>query len=322
MKDDGSDMTDQEVDLEVASHALTPPQISLIQQRKGHAKKYYLSKTIEALTSGTLQPPAPKPVGTSAMTRREAAGLINPSHKAPSVRPLFRSAAVSPPPSDRSEEDWLFSPSRRFEVHTPTHTHPPQIVQGHSSTVMGHGGPGREDAVDYWNRIGHTLPRQQNLIHNRQASIYHGLESKQRSAQSGGQTTSRYMSPGPTTGSHPSYYDSTHPGFNPAVPWTHYVPDQYGSMVPFMSATASSQTSTAPPQPQPPTQPPSPLPAVPPLSLPPPPLISQPPVVAQLPTAPPSTQQAPQLLPSVRSLFPDLFPTQSPSTQDDGMDTS
>lgn len=311
MKDDGTDMTDQEVDTEASKHNLTPQQIGLVQQRKGHARKYYLSQTIAALTSGTLQPQTPKAnAGTRTMTRREAAGLTNPSHTAPSVRPLFLNAAVSPQPSNRSEEDWLFSPSRHFEVHTPTHTQPPQIVQGHSNTVMGHGGPGREDAVDYWNRVGHTLPRQQNSAHNRQASIYHGLESKQRSAQSGGQTTSRYLSPNPTRGSHPSYYDTTHQDFNPNVPWTQYVPNQYGSMAPLMSALPS-QTSTAPPQSS--TQAPTPLPVIPPLTLT-PPMLSQPQLSTQPPTAPSSTSQPQQQLPSFQSLLSGINLPQTPST--------
>jgi hypothetical protein len=253
------------------------------------------------------------------MSRREAAGLTNPSHTASSVRPLFLNAAVSPQPTKRDEADWLFSPSRRFEVHTPTHTQPPQIVQGHSNTVMGHGGPGREDAVDYWNRIGHTRPRQENLAHNRQASVYHGLEDSHRSAQSGGQTTARYMSPGPATGSHPSHYDSSHPDFNPRVPWT-----QYSSMMPALTTSTTSsqppQGSSAPSQPQQVQGPPQPS-FMPPLFLP-PPMTSQPQFLAQLPMAMPQpTAQTPQL-PSVRSLFPGLFPTQSSSTPDEEMDNT
>ncbi|XYI02611.1 hypothetical protein ACMHYB_23800 [Sorangium sp. So ce1128] len=161
-------------------------------------------------------PPPPPTTGT--WTRREASGFINPAHTAMSVRPLFLGAALSPVDTTRQEVDWLFSPSRRFETFTPTHTQPPIIVTGHSNTVMGH----NPDAVDRWNNYGHTQTRAQNRFENSQASFYHGLEDRARSNASGGATTARYMSPNASLGSHPSHYDTTHVDFNPNVPWTTY----------------------------------------------------------------------------------------------------
>ncbi len=156
------------------------------------------------------------PLGLTVNTRREASGFVNPSHQHANMRPLFEKAAVSPVNSTRPLNEWLYSPSRRFYTHTPTHTQPPGITQGHSNTVMGH----NPDAVSRWNDYGHQQPRTDNFTENRRASLYHGLEDRASSNASGGGTKERYLSPSPTIGSHPSYFDVTHPDFNPRNPWS------------------------------------------------------------------------------------------------------
>jgi hypothetical protein len=147
-------------------------------------------------------------------SRRNAAGYKNPSHKHPNMMPLFENAALSPVDTTRNKKDWLYSPSRRFNTHTPTHTQPPKIVKGHQNTVMGH----KPDAAEKWNTVGHKQSRKDNMHYNRQTSSYHGLEEAKKSAASGSKTD-RYNSPSPSKGSHPSYYDRTHPNFNPSNPW-------------------------------------------------------------------------------------------------------
>lgn len=148
-------------------------------------------------------------------TRRAAAGYENPKHQHSNMRPLYENAAVSPVDTTRPLNDWLYSPSRRFNTYTPTHSQPPIIVKGHSNTVMGH----QPDAVTHWNTIGHTQPRASNFQHNRQTTTYHGLEERGRSNASGGATTERYRSPSPSIGSHESYFNVNHSQFNPRNPW-------------------------------------------------------------------------------------------------------
>ncbi|MBE9215062.1 hypothetical protein IQ247_20745 [Plectonema cf. radiosum LEGE 06105] len=163
------------------------------------------------------------PSGKSPHSRREAAGYKNPSHDHGNMMPLYEQAAVSPQDPSRTKKDWLYSPSRRFYVHSPTHTAQPQIVQGHSNTVMGH----KPDAAQHWNTIGHKQTRKANQQHNKETSSYHGLEDARASAASGSKTD-RYQSPSPSIGSHPSHFDVRNPDFNPRAPWTHKLRESDG----------------------------------------------------------------------------------------------
>ena len=165
------------------------------------------------------------PTGKELYDKRNAAGYKNQSHDHKNMMPLYEKAAVSPQPPNRNKKDWLYSPSRRFETHTPTHTNPPRIVKGHTNTVMGH----KPDAAQHWNDVGHKQSRKDNQEHNKQTSSYHGLEDSKASAASGSKTD-RYGSPSPSIGSHPSHWDVTHPEFNPRVPWTKHLrqPDGKG----------------------------------------------------------------------------------------------
>ena len=169
-----------------------------------------------SFNAATAVYPSP-PKGGKLKTRRAAAGYINPPHNHPYMRPLFKNAALSPRDPTRTEEDWLFSPSRRLNTYTPTHRQPPVVVRGHSNTVMGH----HPDASSHWNVTGHKQPRWQNQQYNYQTTTYHGLEESRSSAASG-HLAARYLSPNASLGSDPSYYLSTDPGFDPKVPWTKY----------------------------------------------------------------------------------------------------
>ena len=215
--DNGTQMDATQIAAVTSANALlTPAMLVEIDRRAGHLTPYILSKTIRSLTSGSVQPHVPS-ASASGWSSRTSAGYVNPSHPALSVRPLFRDAAPSPLPlgtePDTAEEwDFLSDPARRFLTYSPTHTSPPVTVYGHQETVMGHG---PVDAVDDWNTIGHTRPRHENMAHNRDPGIYHGLEERHASARSGGNTTSRYVTPSAAIGSHPSYYDPNDPGYDP-----------------------------------------------------------------------------------------------------------
>ncbi|MHC5778216.1 hypothetical protein [Nostoc sp.] len=178
-------------------------------------KPVQLAKAAKTNTPKTIRKRKKNPLGLKVDTRRDASGFVNPGHKHSKMRPLFENAAVSPRDHTRPLDDWLYSPSRRFFTHTPTHTQAPGITQGHSNTVMGH----NPDAVSRWNTYGHKNPRKDNFDENRQTSFYHGLEDRASSNASGGATKEGYLSPSPTQGSHPSYFDVRHPDFNRRNPW-------------------------------------------------------------------------------------------------------
>jgi hypothetical protein len=233
--EDGNEMSDTELESAIATAGVSVDEANYLRYRHGLSGRFYFSTILAQARAGARAP------DSNRVNARTAAGYVNPSHMAPSVRPLFLDAALSPRDTNRDEEDWLFSPSRRFEVHTPTHTSPPEVVHGHGNTVMGHG---PVDAVDDWNSVGHTRPRNANLAHNRDASIYHGLEDYRRSASSGGRTTSRYVDPSPALGSHPSHYDQAQA--LSGAPWPLYT-NVNGAYVPSSSVPAASAHSAATP---------------------------------------------------------------------------
>lgn len=235
MKDNGTDMSDAELETAISTQGASADEAAYLRYRHGLGGRFYFSTVFRQARSGQRAP------DSNRVSARTAAGYVNPSHTASSVRPLFLDAALSPRDTSRDEDDWLFSPSRRFEVHTPTHTSAPGVVHGHSNTVMGHG---PVDAVDDWNSTGHTRPRTTNLAHNRDHNIYHGLEDAHRSAVSGGHTTSRYMDPSPALGSHPSHFDEAQA--YPGAPWPLYRLVN-GTYVPVASAPAASSSATVMP---------------------------------------------------------------------------
>lgn len=260
-----SAMSEQDLATAIAAHPkgaqLTPAMHGEIRRRHGHANQgYHLHNTIAGLLSGDIAPKPPPADGPKPQSRRVAAGLVNLPHMHANMMPLFAAAANTPPPSPavRSEREHLESPTRHFNTFTPTHTQPPVLVQGHGNTVMGHG---PEDAVDYFNRVGHTQSRAQNQEHNSSAAIFHGLEEYHASAKSGGETKARYRSPSPTHGGHPSYWDRSHPDFDPRVRWhtyanatdaqngIRYVPPVTAAIVPQVPVLAKP-TPLHPPAPQ------------------------------------------------------------------------
>ena len=125
------------------------------------------------------------------------------------MMPLFENAAMSPVDTTRDKEDWLYSPSRRFQTYDPTtRVADSTPTLGHSNTVMGHD----EGASNYWNREGHKHPPSHMRQYNQQLSSYHGLEQRAKSNQSGGGTPN-YIHPSRALGSWRGYWDSSHPDF-------------------------------------------------------------------------------------------------------------
>jgi hypothetical protein len=317
----GQRMTDDDLETEMkADGKLDDAMKDFIRLRHGHGRKYIYRHTAAGLVDGSIKPPAPSSSSSSSsskkISRREASGLTNLPHFDSRMMPLFERAVHTPLPSSssRSLRDHLESPNRQFNVYTPTHTQPPKLVKGHGNTVMGHG---PEDAVDYFNREGHKHTKSDNKAHNSSASVYHGLEDKHASASSGGSTVSRYMSPSPTHGSHPSYYLRDHPQFNPRNPWHSYANQQdaqnrkrYVSPPPIKSSSSSSSSTSSLPPPV--------------SSLPTSSSLSQPTTLSSMPssqtTLPPPTlpfgqPSQPPLFPSISSLSQPTTLSSTPSSQ-------
>jgi RHS repeat-associated protein len=145
--------------------------------------------------------------------RRDAGGYINPKHLHGNMLPLWRAAAVSPPPKFKrgDEVKWLGNPRRRFATKTQS-GQPLGIIYGHSGGVLGH----NPSAGAHWNSTGIYQPRDSNLQHNRQTSSYHGIEPSTYSSASGSREP-RYSSPNPAQG-HRSYWDRNDPNFT-GGPW-------------------------------------------------------------------------------------------------------
>jgi hypothetical protein len=163
------------------------------------------------------QNPPPKPK----KDRREAAGYKNPSHDHDNMIPLWRDAALSPipfPQGSQQEKTHLMDSQRHFRTRTPNGTRT-EDIQDHSNGILGH----KPDASEDWNNHGHKRSRAENSAHNRETTTYHGIETKARSNQSGS-SAQRYMIPDPTTGSHPSHWKTTDPGFKNDVPWPTWTP--------------------------------------------------------------------------------------------------
>lgn len=162
-----------------------------------------------------------------AKRRRTGAGFDNPSHDHSNMTPLWRAAAVSPIPfasGTPAEKNHLMDPARHFNT-LDSSGQPTRVkIQGHSNGVLGHS----EDASAYWNRVGHTQLRSDNMLHNRQTSTYHGIEEKGASAASGS-SVAGYRSPSPSR-SHRSHWDSNDPNFKPGHfhPF-HAIPPTVGS---------------------------------------------------------------------------------------------
>jgi hypothetical protein len=153
--------------------------------------------------------------------KREAAGYKNPPHNHDNMIPLWRDAALSPipfPQGSQQEAIHLMDSQRHFRTRTPNGTRT-EDIQDHSNGILGH----KPDASEDWNTHGHKRTRAQNSAHNRETSTYHGIETKARSNQSGS-SAQRYMVPDPTTGSHPSHWKTTDPGFKDDVPWPTWTP--------------------------------------------------------------------------------------------------
>ncbi len=124
----------------------------------------------------------------------------------------WRAAALSPIPHAQgtpAEKAHLMEPVRRFGTLTSLGQPTKVEIQGHSNGVLGHS----EDASAHWNRIGHTQSRADNMLHNRQASTYHGIEEARASAASGS-SAAGYRSPSPSS-SHRSNWDPMDPNFKP-----------------------------------------------------------------------------------------------------------
>lgn len=172
---------------------------------------------------GRLYEQEPTPARVGLRTRRDAAGYNNPSHSHTNMLSLWGTAALSPIPSSaardtRSLRRHLMSPSRRYGTQDPDGADTGEI-RGHKSGVLGH----RPDASSDFNTVGHTRSRAENARHNRQASAYHGIESRGRSDASGA-SAPRYASPRPDRGSHASHWNRSHPAHAGRVPWHTYKP--------------------------------------------------------------------------------------------------
>lgn len=143
-------------------------------------------------------------------SRREAYGYVNPPHSHGNMTPHFRNGAVSPIPRNlnpRQERRHLMESRRHFRTRSPGGTDT-GVVRGHGNTVLGH----QPSAGEHWNGEGHRRSRSANMAHNRRTNTYHGLESRGRSDASGAHDP-RYQSPGPSRGSHQSFYHVNNANF-------------------------------------------------------------------------------------------------------------
>lgn len=180
---------------------------------------------------GTVYEREPSPPNSKKRKRRDAAGYDNPSHEHSNMIPLWRKAAVSPPPPNatpgsKAEKDWLMDKNRRFQTRSPGGSDT-GIIKGHGKGVLGH----LPDASSHWNASGHKHSRKKNFEHNRETSTYHGIEERQHSNASG-HLAPRYSSPTPGQGSHPSHWNPLHPDFDPRSPWHTWRPVQNNTLQP------------------------------------------------------------------------------------------
>jgi hypothetical protein len=197
---------------------------------------------------GTPYDRGPKGGPQKDKTRREATVGKNPGQFDKNMLPLWERAALSPIPtglSDTEKRKHFQDPDRRFEVSSPKKTrkktikHYKDTTSGRSKVVLGH----EPSAGTYVNTVGHTLPRSQNLVHNKSTGAYHGLEDATWSSASGA-SEPRYLSPRPDRGSHPTFYDPTSQGFT-GGPWPTYTPVPTTSLVDRIEARLTAAASTA-----------------------------------------------------------------------------
>jgi Domain of unknown function (DUF4157) len=174
-------------------------------------------------------------------TRREASGMVNPSHSHTNMLPLWEAAALSPKPAKGVTKKWLMSPNRRFSVvHSPRRTSRTTIT-GHSQGVLGHD----TSAGSHFNLDRHMHVIKDNRAYNRQMNLYHGIEESRYSASSGHYDPA-YESPRPDRSSHPTYYDPSSTGYT-GGPWHSYAPQTDQDVIDYLDGKLSGfQTSTDP----------------------------------------------------------------------------
>lgn len=160
-------------------------------------------------------PQGVRPVATG---NRETYGYTNPSHTSLKGLAIIRKGLIiEEDPSSPTGYKYNYAPGKEYDLtYLQTLAHfrcarSGEIFQWRGDNLHKghHEGMG---ASDHWNQRGHTQTKAENQAWNRNPANYHGPEMAIHSQTSGGRSE-EYKPPSPEKGSHPMWWDPTHPNY-------------------------------------------------------------------------------------------------------------